>query len=151
MRLTREPTVPHGVLLLVIAVGMLLFGGRDYADARSAYQAAASMPVADYVVDGRGQVVVGSGKSRHTEYFLELVLFAPQPAAPPATTLRVAPKVHERSRKGDQWRARIAAGGPLFDPVMSGVERNNGMWRRVMALVFGVGGVAVLLAALRRR
>ena len=107
--------------------------------------------VAVYVVDGRGQVVVGSGKSRHTEYFLELVLFAPQRAAPPAATLRVASGVHESSRKGDHWRARIAAGGPLFDPVMSGVERDNSMRRRIMALVFVVAGVAVLVLALRRR
>ncbi len=151
MRLAREPTVPRGVMLLLIALALLWFSGRDFVAARRAYQAAPASPVADYVVDGQRQVEVGSGKGRHTEYFLRLALFEPQQGAPAATELRVASKVYQRARKGDHWRARIGGSGPVFDPELSGVEREKQVWRRVMALVLAVAGGVILAVALRRR
>lgn len=151
MGLAREPTVTRGVFLLLIALAVLWFSGRDYAAARQAYLAAPATPVADYVVDGQRTEVVGSGKSRRTEYLLQLLLAAPQPGASPAVQLRVASGVYERSRKGDHWRGRLVGGLPLFDPDLSGAERDKRMWLRVMALVFAVAGGAVLAAALRDR
>lgn len=150
MKFFREPSIPHGVFLLLIALGSLWYSGLDYGQAKRRYQAAGASPIADYVVEGQRQATVGSGKSRHTEYYLQLDLFEPQPAAPQATEVRVASKVYARSRNGDHWRARVAGGELLFDPDLSGVERDKRMWIRVMALVFGAVGGIYLVLALRK-
>ena len=45
----------------------------------------------------------------------------------------------------------VDAANPVFDPELSGVEREKQVWRRVMALVLAVAGGVILAVALRRR
>ena len=154
MRLMREPTITHGVLLLLIALGALWHSGRDYRAAQQRYAAVASAPVADYVVYQRRMETVGSGKSRRTYHLLGLTLAEPNAAAMPATILSVTNEVYARSRNGDHWRGRltgVADEPPLFDPQLTGVERRGQRLLRVMAVIFAVAGVAVVVAARRGR
>ena len=151
MKLVREPSLPGGIVMLLIAAATLWYSGLGQDAAQKRYRRAASMPLADYVVDGQREVVVGSGKSRHTEYLLALSLHQPQPAAPPATELQVARRVYEHSHAGDHWVARLDNGEPLFDPDLAGVERAKRLWLRVMALVFGLVGAIHLVGARRKR
>src|SRR5690606_11685588 len=125
--------------------------GRDLEAARRAYRDAPLRPVADYVVNGQRQIEVGSGKGRHTEYLLRMALSEPSPRAPGSHELPVSSRVHRAPRKGRHWHARIGSGGVVFDPELTGVEREKRKWLWVFALVLSVAGAIVLTMALRRQ
>lgn len=149
----RIPSVPRGILILAMAGIVLWFNGSEYDSVQRAYKAAASLPVADYVVAGKHEVrATGRGSALEPNaLFLDLVLSASQPGAPRSTVLAVSSLMYEQARHGDHWKGRLADGKPLFDPLVSGGERRSRKFIRVISLLLAAYGIFILVGAARGR
>jgi len=151
MSLARRASIPHAAMLLILAVGALLYAFVGYHGALRDFDAATAAPVVDYVVSGKKEAKVGKGRTRRSAYLLQLTQASPQPVAPQSTELAVTRRIYGRGHVNDRWTARIVAGKPLFDPRLTGIESENRLLLVVLGGLLGIAGAIVLRQALRNR
>lgn len=151
MQLARRATIPHAVMLLVVAAGALLYGAIGYRGELHRYDAATAAPVADYTVSARREVVAGRRRTQRIDHVLDLKLADTVPGAPARAEVVVTERVYESSAVGSVWQARIVDGQALFDPRLTGVESENRLLLLLLAGGLTVAGAVVWRQARRNQ
>lgn len=139
------------VIFTLLGAWLMWSSRAAWRDAKDHYDALASAAVVTYQVTGRSNVVTGQGKNRVTTWFLHFVQPYPAPGAPRQVQVKVDRGVHDRTREGEVWSARIDAGQPVFDPARTDYESGIGRRKRVAGLVLAVLGVGLLALHLSGR
>lgn len=135
----------NSAILAVFGVWMFWTSGTELRAARDRYDALGTAPIVAYQVAGRSSLTEGSGKSRKTTWFLQLAQQYPAPGAPRRIEVKVDDDVHDRSRDGEIWQARMDAGQPVFDPARTDYEAGMGRTRRGFGLGLGLLGIVLFV------
>jgi hypothetical protein len=136
-------------VVFILAGPWLIWSSRtELRAAQERYAALMSAPVAQYAVAGRTSQTQGQGKSRKTTWFLHMTQQHPVVGAARAADIKVSRAVHDITREGEVWSARIAAGEPVFDPARTDYEASISRTRRNIGV--GLILLAIVLFGLHR-
>jgi len=119
----------------------------EFRAAMARYEAAPAAPLVEFVVDGRSSEIRGGGRSRSKHYFIELVPAEHFPGLVP-TVVEVSETTYTSVGDGERWKARLAAGQPVFDPLITRLELDRS--RTAKYAGFFMIGFALLLLWLHR-